>query len=141
MDEKLEEPHPDDPNKTKNVHESNNTYNNNDINDKNNENNNDQYDVVKDVTVKFDTGDKGETQIAQKYKSNERIIQIKFDIAKKFDIEPDFVVLKQGDDYINDDYELHEILNNDYGIIELKLCLNSEGIQNCAKLDIQQYYK
>lgn len=65
---------------------------------------------------------------------------LKEDIAKKFKISSEHLLVHQDEDEICDDYKLCNLNLNDFGIIEIKLRLTDHAINEGIKLDTGVYY-
>jgi hypothetical protein len=93
---------------------------------------------LKDVTVKFQIS---EAQIiAHAYPNIMTIEDIKEDIAKKFRVSTDFLLLKKDDQVLSEDVKLCDIKSNDFGIIELDLILSDGANYHNVNLDTNVYY-
>lgn len=110
---------------------------------------------IENVTVKFRL--KGNQTIAQIYPNCMTLAEVKTDIARRFEIEPELLVLKQGQDLLSDFCAIRETDSDEYGIHEYQLELNcklkslkpqqqtneNDGSESerQPKLDLNVYYR
>lgn len=95
--------------------------------------------IYENVTVKFHII--SSEIVAHVYSNRLKIIEIKKDIAEKFKIDPEFLVITQNDNILIDTQKLYVISKNLYGIIDLNLSLTKEAIKKNILLDINIYYR
>ncbi|XP_065371639.1 IQ motif and ubiquitin-like domain-containing protein [Calliphora vicina] len=109
---------------------------------------------IENVTVKFRI--KGNQTIAQIYPNCMTLSEVKTDIARRFEIEPKLLILKQGPQILSDLCSIRETDNDEYGIHEYLLELNvklkplkieqqtnankGEELERQPKLDLNVYY-
>lgn len=92
----------------------------------------------KDVTVKFQID---ETQtIAQTYQNTVAIADIKQDVAEKFQIEVNNLILRQYDEELFDQTQLAAVVRNDFGVVELQVDLTDEAVEADLILDTNVYF-
>ncbi|KAI8130333.1 hypothetical protein FF38_04992 [Lucilia cuprina] len=77
---------------------------------------------IENVTVKFRL--KGNQTIAQIYPNCMTLAEVKTDIARRFEIDANLLVLKQGQQILSDLCSIRETDNDEYGIHEYQLELN-----------------
>lgn len=106
---------------------------------------------IENVTVKFHLN--GNQTIAQVYPNCLSLGEVKTDIGRRFEIEPKFLVLKQGDQILSDFCTIFETDCDEFGIHEYMLELKSRRKSKKEhdddddddveenKLDLNIYYK
>lgn len=95
--------------------------------------------IYENVTVKFHIIS---TEIvAHVYSNRLKIKEIKKDIAEKFKIDSEFLVITQNDEILNDKQRLFDLCKNEFGIIDLNLSLTKEAIKRNIIFDINIYYR
>lgn len=97
--------------------------------------------VLKDVTVKFRIL---KSQIVtHAYPNIYTIEEVKKDISKKFQIQPQFLILKQSSSerILEDVLRLFDVCDNNYGIVNMDLELAESAREENIRLEPQVYYK
>lgn len=97
-------------------------------------------DNKKFFTVKIQLPEDRENILAVNFPNTFDVGSLKEDIAKKFKITGDKLLVYQEDDEINDRQKLCNLNLNDFGIIEIKLTLSDDAINDGFKLDTSVYY-
>lgn len=92
------------------------------------------------ITVKIYLPDDRENVLAVNFSNFTKIVELKQEIAKKFKVEPEDFVVLQKDEEISDDVELFDLQLNDFGIIEIKLRLTEDAVEQGVALDTEIYY-
>lgn len=92
------------------------------------------------ITVKIYLPDDRENVLAVNFSNFIKIVELKQEIAKKFKVEPEDFVVLQKDEEISDDVELFDLQLNDFGIIEIKLRLTEDAVEQGVALDTEIYY-
>ncbi|KAM7362629.1 IQ motif and ubiquitin-like domain-containing protein isoform 2-T2 [Cochliomyia hominivorax] len=77
---------------------------------------------IENVTVKFRL--QGNQTIAQIYPNCMTLSEVKTDVARRFELEPELLVLKQGQEILSDFCAIKETDSDEYGIHEYQLELN-----------------
>lgn len=95
--------------------------------------------ISKDVTVKFQID---ESQVvANTYNNSLSILEVKEDIAEKFEINENYLIFKQGENCIlSNNLSLLDVLCNDFGVVEIQVELTDEAIDQGVILDTDIYY-
>lgn len=108
---------------------------------------------IENVTVKFHLN--GNQTIAQVYPNCMTLDEVKTDIGRRFEIEPKFLILKQGNQILSDSCAIFETDFDEFGIHEYMLELKNTGKStktnqqyndaeqelNEPKLDLNIYYR
>lgn len=94
----------------------------------------------KSLTVKIQLPEDSENILAVNFPNTFDVGQLKQDLAGKFKISSDNLLVTQDEDEIRDGHMLHNLNLNDFGIIELKLRLTDAAINEGIKLDTGIYY-
>lgn len=94
----------------------------------------------KTLTVKIQLPEDSEHILAVNFPNTFDIGQLKEDIAKKFKISSDDLLVYQDDEEICDEHMLCNLNLNDFGIIEITLRLTDGAINEGTKLDTGVYY-
>lgn len=110
---------------------------------------------IENVTLKFRL--KGNQTIAQIYPNCMTLAEVKTDIARRFEVEPELLLLKQGSQILSDVCSIRETDIDEYGIYEYQLELNvklkplkyqnqsnDNNVQESdiqPKLDLNVYYR
>lgn len=95
----------------------------------------------KTLTVKIQLPEDSENILAVNFPNTFNVGSLKSDIAKKFKVKSEHLMVHQDHEYeICDDEMLHNLLLNDFGIIEMKMRLRDEAINDGVKLDTAVYY-
>lgn len=99
----------------------------------------DQCEVQKEnVTVKFYVS--ASNIVAQVYPNTMTMAEVKQDISRKFEVDPEFLILKQYDRVLCNNVPIYWTGSDEFGIHEYHLLLNQpEG--NTAKLNMNIYYE
>lgn len=97
-------------------------------------------DNKKFFTVKIQLPEDRENILAVNFPNTFDVGSLKEDIAKKFKITGDKLLVYQDDDEIHDRHKLCNLNLNDFGIIEIKLTLSDDAIKDGFKLDTSVYY-
>lgn len=92
----------------------------------------------RDVTVKF-LVDNAQT-IAQTYPNNVSILEVKRDIAEKFQVKETDIVFKQCNVEVPNSMTVSDVFTNEFGVIDIQLDLNDEAIDNDVILDANVYF-
>lgn len=95
---------------------------------------------IKNVTVKFQID---ESQfVANTYNNSLFMHEIKADFAEKFCIDAKYLTFRQqGDEFpLNDETVLHDAHSNEFGIVEIKVELSEDAVDQGIQLDSQLYY-
>ena len=92
------------------------------------------------ITVKIQIADDTENVIALNFPDNFNVKNLKEDVAKKFSIKPENLLVFQNDEEFGNEYLLSELKLNDFGIIEILLKLNETATDEGVKLDTSVYY-
>lgn len=95
---------------------------------------------IKNVTVKFQID---EVQfVANTYNNSLFMHEIKTDIAEKFCVDPKYLSFRQqGEEYpLNDETILHDAHSNEFGVVEIKIELSEDAVEQGIQLDSQLYY-
>lgn len=95
--------------------------------------------IYENVTVKFHIISK--EIVAHVYSNRLKIKEIKKDIAEKFKIDSEYLVITQNDEILTDNQKLYDLCKNVYGIIDLNLSLTKEAIKKNIIFDINIYYR
>jgi hypothetical protein len=94
----------------------------------------------KSLTVKIQLPEDRENVLAVNFPNTFSVKSLKDDIAKKFKILSDQLLVHQDDCEIEDSRMLHSLNLNDFGIIEIKLRLSDHAISERVSLDTSVYY-
>lgn len=94
----------------------------------------------KSLTVKIQLPEDSENILAVNFPDTFDVKNLKEDIAKKFQIPCENLLVHQNDEEVYDNQMLCNLNLNDFGIIEIKLRLTEEAISDGAKLDTGVYY-
>lgn len=94
---------------------------------------------LKSLTVKIQLPENNENILAVNFPSTFTVRNLKDDIARKFKISSEYLLVYQGEK-IYDDHLLSDLNFNDFGIIEIKLCLTDEAFAKEISLDTGVYY-
>lgn len=94
----------------------------------------------KSLTVKIQLPEDSENILALNFPNTFDVGQLKQDLAGKFKISSDNLLVTQDEDEIRDGHMLCNLNLNDFGIIELKLRLTDTAINDGIKLDTGIYY-
>lgn len=94
----------------------------------------------KSLTVKIQLPEDSENILAVNFPNTFDIRSLKEDIAKKFKISCEHLLVNQDEDEIKDNHMLCNLNLNDFGIIEIKLRLTDDAINEGIKLDTTVYY-
>ena len=97
-------------------------------------------DSKKSLTVKIQLPEDSENILAVNFPSNFNVRKLKEDIAKKFKISCENLLVYQDEEEIHDDFMLGNLNLNNFGIIEIKLKLKDDAINDGVKLDTSVYY-
>lgn len=97
-------------------------------------------DNKKFFTVKIQLPEDSENILAVNFPNTFDVGSLKEDIAKKFKITGDKLLVFQDEDEIPDGHKLCNLNLNDFGIIEVKLTLSDDAINDGLKLDTGVYY-
>lgn len=90
------------------------------------------------VTVKFYVS--ASNIVAQVYPNTMTMAEVKQDISRKFEVDPEFLVLKQHDRVLCNNVPIYWTSSDDFGIHEYLLLLNlPEG--NTTRLNMNIYYE
>lgn len=93
------------------------------------------------LTVKIQLPEDSENILAINFPSTFDVGHLKDDIAKKFKIQSDHLLVYQSEnEEIFDEQTLCSLHFNDFGIIEIKLRLRDEAINDGVQLDTSVYY-
>lgn len=92
----------------------------------------------RDVTVKFQV-DNAQT-IAQTYPSALSIIEVKRDIAEKFQVKEDDILFKQCNVEVPNSITISDVVTNEFGVIDIQLDLTDDAIDNDVVLDTSVYF-
>lgn len=92
------------------------------------------------LTVKIQLPEDSENILAVNFPNTFDVASLKEDIAKKFKITADQLAVYQNEDEIQDKHMLCNLNLNDFGIIEIKLKLIDEAINDGITLDTSVYY-
>lgn len=92
------------------------------------------------LTVKIQIPENSENILAVNFPNTFNIGDLKEDIAKKFKISGDQLAVYQNDNEIHDKHMLCHLNLNDFGIIEIKLKLTDDAINDGIILDTSVYY-
>lgn len=95
----------------------------------------------KTLTVKIQLPEDSENILAVNFPNTFNVGSLKKDIAKKFKVKSEQLMVHQDHPYeICDDEMLHNLLLNDFGIIEMKMRLRDEAVNDGVTLDTSVYY-
>lgn len=94
----------------------------------------------KSLTVKIQLPEDSENILAVNFPNTFSVKNLKDDIAKKFKILSDQLLVFQDESEIQNAQMLHELNLNDFGIIEIKLTLSDHAINEGVLLDTSVYY-
>lgn len=94
----------------------------------------------KSVTVKIQLPDDHEHILAVNFPNTFDVGNLKEDIAKKFLISSEALLVFQDEDEIVNQHLLCNLNLNDFGIIEITLKLTDEAYNRGVKLDTNVYY-
>lgn len=99
----------------------------------------DQCEVAKEnVTVKFFVTESN--IVAQVYPNTMTMAEVKQDISRKFEVNPEFIILTQHGRVLCDNVPIYWTSSDDFGIHEFQLLLNlPEG--NTTRLNMNVYYE
>lgn len=97
-------------------------------------------DNKKSLTVKIQLPEDSENILAVNFPNTFTVKKLKEDIAKKFKISCENLLVHQDEDEISDDHMLCNLNLNNFGIIEIKLRLTDEAVNDGIKLDTSVYY-
>lgn len=97
-------------------------------------------DNKKFFTVKIQLPEDNENILAVNFPNTFDVGNLKEDIARKFKITGDKLLVYQDNDEIHDRHKLCNLNLNDFGIIEIKLTLSENAINEGVKLDTSVYY-
>lgn len=92
------------------------------------------------LTVKIYLPDDKEHVLAVNFPNSTTIEKLKEEIAKKFKVSPDDFVVLQNDEEIFNDVELFDLFLNEFGIVEIKLKLTDDAVDEGIALDTSVYY-
>jgi len=92
------------------------------------------------VTVKFRLSESD--ILAQVYPNCMTLGEVKQDVARKFEVEPGWLVLQQDGRILCDSVPLNSTALDEFGIHEFQLQLYKEGTEDLtSKLDLDVYYE
>lgn len=94
----------------------------------------------KSVTVKIQLPEDHEHILAVNFPNTFNVENLKEDIAKKFRISSEALLVYQDEDEISSQHLLCNLNLNDFGIIEIKLRLTDDAYDQGIKLDTSIYY-
>jgi hypothetical protein len=94
----------------------------------------------KSLTVKIQLPEDRENVLAVNFPNTFTVKSLKDDIAKKFKILSDQLLVQQDESDIDDSRMLHSLNLNDFGIIEIKLQLSDHAINEGVSLDTGVYF-
>lgn len=94
----------------------------------------------KSLTVKIQLPENSENILAANFPFTFTVRNLKADIARKFKIFSEHLLVYQGENGIPDDFLLCDLNLNDFGIIEIKLCLTDDAFNKGISLDTGVYY-
>lgn len=94
----------------------------------------------KTLTVKIQLPEDSENILAVNFPNTFDVGSLKDDIARKFKVSGDHLLVSQDGDEIFDEQMLCNMNLNDFGIIEIKLKLTDDAINEGIKLDTSVYY-
>lgn len=94
----------------------------------------------KTLTVKIQLPEDSENILAVNFPNTFDVGHLKDDIARKFKVSGEHLVVFQDDNEIFDEHMLCKLNLNDFGIIEIKLKLTDDAINEGLKLDTCVYY-
>jgi hypothetical protein len=92
------------------------------------------------LTVKIQLPENFENILAVNFPNTFNVGSLKEDIARKFKISGDQLAVFQNEDEIEDKHMLCHLNLNDFGIIEIKLKLTDDAINDGITLDTAVYY-
>jgi len=95
---------------------------------------------LENVTVKFRLSDS--EILAQVYPNCMLLGEIKQDLARKFEVAPEWLVLRQDNRILCNSVPLNSTALDEFGIHEFQLGMNKEGREDqTSKLDLDVYYE
>jgi hypothetical protein len=94
----------------------------------------------KNITVKIHLPDDTENVLAVNLPYNFNVANMKDDIAKKFRINSEILMVYQNNVEISNESLLHDLYLNDFGIVEIKLKLSEHAVIDGVELNPSIYY-